>query len=261
MLPLPVVLGINMPVNWYIVLPLSTWIIYLADHVIDVTRKEEEYPSPRHQFIKRNLRPIVALILVISVVIAWQVLHPFSSLLFITGLIMAALVGIHLLMVKINPLKRSFLNNKELAIATIYAAGIYAGPIVLLYQTEKPLLFAFGYGTLFWVVVVINLVLISLIELKWDEEMDNSSWIRIIGTKKATQLLYDLFIGSILLVGILFFFSGDHYASMLLSVYLVMIAGHFLIFRFQSQLQPYLVYRKLGEALFWLPAVVYLISL
>jgi len=174
---------------------------------------------------------------------------------------MGAFVGIHLLIVKINPLKRSFLNNKELAVAAIYSAGIYAGPLVLLYQSDKPALFALCCGILFWLVVVINLVLISLIELKWDEEMDNSSWIRVIGTKKATQLLYDLFIGSGILAMILLFLSKTTEAKTLLMVYLVMIAGHFLIFRIQHRLQQHLGYRKLGEALFWLPALVYLIFL
>lgn len=174
---------------------------------------------------------------------------------------MGAFVSIHLLIVKINPLKRSFLNNKELAVAAIYSAGIYAGPLVLLYQSNKPVLFALCCGMLFWLVVVINLVLISLIELKWDEEMDNSSWIRVIGTKKATQLLYDLFIGSVILVVALLFISKSIEAKTLLLVYMAMIAGHFIIFRLQHLLQQYLGYRKLGEALFWLPALVYLIFL
>lgn len=259
MLPLPLVFGIGMPLNWYIVLPLSTWFIYLADHVIDVTRKQKEYPSPRHRFIKRNLRPIVALMICISVLIAWQVLHPFSFLLFTTGLIMAFMAGLHLLIVRINPLKHSLLNNKELAIAVIYASGIYAGPVVLLYQSGQPVGFALGCGALFLVAVVINLLMVSIIELKWDEEMDNSSWVRVTGIKKATQLLYGLFISSVILFGMLFVAARQH-ALLLLFLYLLIIAGHLVIFRFQHKLRDNLMYRKLGEALFWLPVIAFFFS-
>jgi hypothetical protein len=260
MLPLPLVFNIVLPLNWYIVLPLATWVIYLGDHVIDVTRKEQEYPSPRHRYIKRNLKAVVVLITAISLLIAWQVLHPFSRLLFATGCIMAAIVGVHFAIVRINPIKRSLLNNKELAISAIYAAGIYAAPLVTLYASGNDILLPFLHGFAFLVVVFINLLTVSIIELKWDEEMDNASWVRVIGINKAQGLLHGLVIFTVLLCLVLCFIS-PYRSALLLSTYMIIAIAHLLLYRYRNALQQLLLYRKIGEALYWLPALAWLISL
>jgi 4-hydroxybenzoate polyprenyltransferase len=230
--------------------------IYLADHVIDVTRKTQEYPSPRHQFIKRNLQLIIAVIVCISVVIGWQVLHPFSSLLFTVGCILAVMVAIHLLIVQLNPTKQSWYNNKELAIALIYGAGIYAAPVVLLHQQESSVFLPISCAALLAVIAFINLLMASIIELKWDEEMDNTSLVRVMGQKQSTMLFYCLMGLSSLGIVVMLWHSPSEYNTMLIT-YLLMILGHLLIYKKRGLLMEYLAYRKLSEALFWLPIIAF----
>lgn len=233
--------------------------IYLADHVVDVTRKKDEYPSPRHQFIKRNLRLIIAVMVCISVVIGWQVLHPFSILLFTVGCILAVMVAIHLLIVQLNPTKQSWYNNKELAIALIYGAGIYTAPIVLLNQQQSPILIPVGCAALLAAIAFINLLMASIIELKWDEEMDNTSLVRVMGLKKSILLFYALMGACTLTIIFLWVHAPASYKPMLVT-YLAMIGGHWLIYSRRTQLMRYLAYRKVSEALFWLPIIAFFLS-
>jgi hypothetical protein len=256
MLPLPALLHISLPISWYITLPLGTWMIYLADHLLDVKRKKQEYPSPRHQFIKRNQRPIIAVIVCISVVIAWQVLHPFSVLLFTVGFILTIIVALHLFIVRINPTQQLWFNNKELAIALIYATGIYAAPIVLLYQHDTSILLPMCCALLLAINAFVNLLMASMIELKWDEEMDNTSLVRLIGIKSSVVLFYCLLLLSVLGVLCLSLLGSTPYMPMLIS-YLAITLGHLFIYIKKESLIDYLAYRKLSEALFWLPAIAY----
>lgn len=256
MLPLPALLHITMPFSWYITLPLGTWMIYLADHVLDVMRKTQEYPSPRHQFIKRNLRPIIAVIVCISVVIAWQVLHPFSVLLFIVGSMLAIIVAIHLLIVRINPTRQLWYNNKELAIAIIYAAGIYAAPVVLLYQEQAAVFLPVCCALLLAANAFINLLMASIIELKWDEEMDNTSLVRVLGIKSSIRLFYNLMVLCVIGIALLLGNAPSEYSPMLIT-YLMMTLGHLLIYKKRETLLTHLAYRKLSEALFWLPVIAF----
>lgn len=230
--------------------------IYLADHVVDVTRKKQEYPSPRHQFIKRNLRLIIAVIVCISVVIGWQVLHPFSTLLFIVGCILAAIVTLHLFIVRINPTQHSWYNNKELAIAIIYAAGIYAAPVVLLHQQEASIVFPVCCALLLAVNAFINLLMASIIELKWDEEMDNTSLVRVMGIKQSIMLFYNLMVLCMIGIAVLLLNAPTEYTPMLI-VYLMMTLAHLLIYKHRASLLTHLAYRKFSEALFWLPIIAF----
>lgn len=256
MLPLPALLHISLPISWYITLPLGTWMVYLADHLLDVTRKKQEYPSPRHQFIKRNQRPIIAVIVCISLVIAWQALHPFVPLLFVVGSILALIVALHLFIVRINPTQQLWYNNKELAIAIIYAAGIYTAPIMLLYRQDISILLPACCAVLLAINAFINLLMASIIELKWDEEMDNTSLVRVMGIKASVMLFYSLLVLCVLGILCLLLLGPTTYLPMLIS-YLAITLGHILIYIKRASLINYLAYRKLSEALFWLPVIAY----
>ncbi|MES2560066.1 MAG: hypothetical protein V4590_10020 [Bacteroidota bacterium] len=259
MLPLPSLFHISLPLSWYITLPLGTWFIYLADHVVDVTRKTKDYPSPRHRFIKRNLRSIIAIMVCISVVIAWQVLHPFSTLLFTVGSILAAIVVLHLFIVRINPTRHSWYNNKELAISIIYAAGIYAAPVMVLHQQGTSILLPIYCAFLLAVIAFINLLMASILELKWDEEMDNTSLVRVMGMKASIFLFNSLLLVCGFGIGLFLRKAPVEYAPMLLC-YLVMALSHFFIYKRRHVLLNHLAYRKLSEALFWLPALAWLLG-
>lgn len=260
MLPLPLCFGTDMPATWYLVLPVCTWIIYLLDHVVDVTRKDQDYPTPRHRFVKKHLKWIALLIVSLSLFVLTQAIMHFNRTLFACGLGLSCIVLVHLFIVRINPQFFSFLNNKELAVSFVYASGIYLGPLSSLYVQDAPLLIPALCYVLFLAVTYVNLLMASLIEYDYDEQMQNSSWVRAISKPRAERIFNVLCAAVLISAACLLPFVPRSIACLLLS-YQCIAAGHWLVYRFRAPLQAYLAYRKIAEALFWLPAVAYLLLL
>jgi hypothetical protein len=258
MLPLPICFAIEMPYVWYIVLPVCTWIIYLLDHIVDVTRKKKEYPTPRHQFIKKHLPYIISGVGLLIVFVAIEALLHFNKTLFICGVILSLIVFLHLVIVNINPQKYSWLNNKELAVTLVYAGGIYIGPLSELYITIQPLFIPMSCFILFTIVVYINLIMTSLIEYRYDEQMENSSWVRVVSKKRAEKIFFVLNLFVLIAECSLIPFLETSIFLLILS-YLAIAIAHVFIYLKQQSLQRVLLYRKLGELLFWIPGLVYLL--
>ena len=55
-------------VGWWIILPLTVWWIYLADHLIDGFRLKENTQNHRHLFFYQNRKIFVLILCLISLV-------------------------------------------------------------------------------------------------------------------------------------------------------------------------------------------------
>ena len=171
---------LNPPLAWYIALPAGTWLIYLADHLVDVIRVKEEYPTPRHRFIKKNLKAIAVLCLSLIALILYLAFAQYDKLLFISGCIVAGITLLHFVLSRINPQSRSVLNNKEFGVSLIYATSVFIYPIAVLLQTDL-LDVVFYLYAVFLLITYQNLLLCSIIEYPYDVAMNNTSFIRSAG--------------------------------------------------------------------------------
>ncbi len=256
MLVLPVCLNIEMPEIWYIALPLSTWAIYLTDHLIDVFRNTDEYPTPRHRFIKKYSREIIFLLIFLCATLLFLLIDQFDIKILITGIALLSIVILHFIIVRINPLKKMLINNKEFAVASIYAIGIYLAPLLVLFENDNNNLVPIISFLIFLTLAFINLLMVSIIEIDNDKKMGNSSWVIAISQTRAQKILYGLFIGIFFVIIFTIPFANEKIKFLLLS-YQFIALGHFIIFSFRKNLLHFLAYRKLSEILFWVPALVY----
>ncbi len=245
--------NINAPKAWYIVLPLGTWLIYLTDHLVDVIRTKEEFPTLRHQFIKKHLTAIITLVVVIIITIAAFTIAYFDKELIIVGICMCALIMIHLLLVRLNPQSKNIINNKEFGVAFIYATCIFIYP---LYYSFFSVWFdgAFYLYILFLLATYQSLLLCSIIEFEIDVKMNNTSFIRTIGFARGTVVFQGITLSSIILLAFITF-GLSFYNPALPAFYFLIIAGNYLIFLNSEKLKPHLFYRKIAELLFWLPVL------
>lgn len=239
---------------WYVALPAGTWAIYLTDHWLDVYQNPT-IDQPRHVFIKQYQTQIALLI----ALLASLSIYLLVSYLPITFWLTAGVLGICSLVYfglshsTFAALKYYY--NKELVVAFIYSTALYL-PIGLQQPNWFPW-FAF-YG-LQLVVAYLNLLMISIIEMPSDSRSGQFSWVQMIGSRRATRFfdaLTMIAIGSAVVLAILTAPPLRQLALVLASMALF----HFGIFRYQSSLQFNETYRKLGEVIFWLPALVYLLS-
>lgn len=247
------VFKLNAPMAWYLALPLGTWLIYLADHLVDVKRTHQDFPTPRHQFIKLHFKRIIVLSVLIGVAILFITLLYWSSALVICGAIMLLVILLHLAITRANPQGKNLFNNKELSVASIYAACIFIYPLYLTMHSNMWLI-AGSFFVLFLLITYQNLLLCSIIEFDIDEQMNNTSFIRTIGLKQGKIVWWTLTSLALLVVLVLHFYIQPTHLN-LLWCYGLIILGNCLIYLYAPQLQKHLLYRKLAELLFWLPIV------
>ena len=180
----------------------------------------------------------------------------FDIKILITGIALLSIVILHFIIVRINPLNKMLINNKEFAVASIYAIGIYLAPLLVLFENDNNILVPIISFLIFLTLAFINLLMVSIIEIDNDKKMGNSSWVIAISQTRAQNILYGLFIWIFFVIIFTFPFADDKIKFLLLT-YQIIALGHFIIFSFRKNLLYYLAYRKLSEILFWVPALVY----
>ncbi len=250
------IFNLNAPMAWYIALPLGTWLIYLTDHLVDVKRTHQDFPTPRHQFIKLHFKRIIVLSVLIGLVILGITLIYWDIGLVSCGAIMSLAILLHLVITRTNPQGKSWFNNKELSVAAIYAACIFIYPLYLSMQTNMWLMVAFFL--LFLLITYQNLLLCSIIEFDIDEQMNNTSFIRTIGLKQGKRVWWLLTLVGLVAVLTISFYVKQPY-TYLLWCYAGILLGNCWIYLKAPKLQQHLMYRKLAELLFWLPILSILI--
>jgi hypothetical protein len=256
MLALTFCFNINAPNAWYIALPLGTWLIYLVDHIVDVMRTNKDYPTPRHQFIKKYLNKIITLSFFILVLIIATSLLFFDEQLITIGFIMIGVIIVHLLLTKQNPQSKSIINNKEFGVAFIYATSIF---IYHLFNGFLTLWFdaLFYLYILFLLITYQSLLLCSIIEYPIDVLMNNSSFIRTMGLQKGMVVFQGITLSALILL-LFIIIRLNFYNPALPAFYFLILAGNSLICLNRDKLQQHFMYRKIAELLFWLPVLALL---
>jgi hypothetical protein len=256
MLAITYCFNINAPKAWYIALPLGTWLIYLVDHIVDVTRTNKDYPTPRHQFIKKYLNKIITLsVFILLLIIATGILF-FDEQLITIGFIMIGVIIFHLILTKQNPQSKSIINNKEFGVAFIYATSILIYP---LFNGFLTLWFdAIFYLYIFFLLITYqSLLLCSIIEYPIDVLMNNSSFIRTMGLQKGIVVFKGITLSALILL-LFNIIRLNFYNPALPAFYFLILAGNYLIYQNRDKLQQHFMYSKIAELLFWLPALALL---
>ena len=93
---------------WWIVLPISVWIIYTLDHMIDGYRLKENAHTYRHYFHFKYIKPLAYVILVLSAINLILVFFFLEKQILMFGLFAALVTGLYLLGVLLFKKKRSW---------------------------------------------------------------------------------------------------------------------------------------------------------
>ena len=182
--------GEPMPWMWWVALPLSVWVIYTTDHLLDAYRLKGRASTLRHRFHHMHFRAI-GLIWALGLLsclswIPW--LAPLRLLWF--GLGMGGLVLLHLALVFWVKDRISLLLIKELGVGGIYSLGVWGGPL-LLHPAQWPPGIGWLFGQ-FFLLAMINLLLFSMYEYEIDERDGHTSFVRAIGRGGTRKLILGL---------------------------------------------------------------------
>ncbi|MEM6348697.1 MAG: hypothetical protein AAF927_32735 [Bacteroidota bacterium] len=245
-------LAVQMPHYWYWVLPLSVWVIYTTDHLIDARRLKENAHTPRHLFHYRYFHQIG---LVWALGIAVCTLYvPFiiSKPILYFGFAMGALVLGHLALVWLIGNRIAWFIHKELGVGLIYAAGVWGAPLVLY---ESPITsWIISAAVQFFLLALLNLLIFSFYERETDALDQHTSFVRALGEKR-TRYLIVLLTAVILALGI--WGSFEHglapFYLIVQAVYALMLAVLLWVFFDEKRFRFAERYRLWGDAVFLFP--------
>ena len=244
----------TLPPLWWVILPLSVWVIYTADHLKDAYRLKEYAHTARHLFHHRHFEVLLRLSGLMLTIIGGMTLlfFPLSFLLFGGGMLLLCAIyfwGLH------TQPDHPYL-IKEFWVGFIYSLGIWGCPFIASTSFSWIIVLIFIQ---FLLLVWANLFLFSLYEQKSDRDDNQFSWTTKKGTS-ATRLLIKIFlIGYIALMGIILLSSPLTTAviKVELSCTLIFLI-HVAIYRYPAWFSTSERYRLWGDAAFLCPFWIWL---
>jgi hypothetical protein len=246
------VFHLYMPFSWYAGLAAATWTVYLSDHYLDTFRKPSAYYSSRHFTVAQNKNAVQVLIGILVFFCGMLFWRYAETPLFWSGMLCVPFVLVYFLLTFYANTRFQWLFNKELLVAFVYTISVYA---VVILRTDGSYNYLFP-ALLLFVVCYVNLLMLSVIEMKKDLATQKFSWALVLGRKRAHLLVYAVAVTGICIY-ITFLLTQDRSEiTPLMHIYHLMIILHVMLYRIHAKLETDERYRKLSELIFWLPAVV-----
>jgi 4-hydroxybenzoate polyprenyltransferase len=120
-------LNVSMPIGWWLVLPLTVWVIYSTDHLLDSCNRGINALSVRHLFHKKNFKLILSAIIFFIIIISLLIIFSLPLMIVLGGAIIAVCCFGYLIYARYS-IKQSV--PKELIVGFIYTIGIWFGPLM-----------------------------------------------------------------------------------------------------------------------------------
>ena len=239
---------------WWIILPMSVWVVYTLDHIIDSYKNKMEAVIYRHKFHYLN-RKLISIVMILTGIITMVLSVLFLDTQIIRlGLFLSLFIVCYLALISFLNQSESIFLQKELIIAIAYNTGIFMAPL-------------YWYGSLpsFSVIVVIfNIfalawfegIMISWFDYNNDTEDGHTSFTFLFGKRNTRRFLI---LGHMVIevITILFLITTPFnivFWSLLITFVMNLILGLVIIFPNSFMRNNY--YRIIGETVFLLPVLV-----
>lgn len=208
-------LQVTMPLSWWLALPVSVWVVYTADHLLDAYRLGEKATSERHQFHITWRTPIGIIWLLCASFCVFIVPFYVPIQLLLLGLCAGLISAVHFLLVWVVKNEVTPWLTKELGVAFVYSLGVWGGGVAL---TEQPISSISLLPVVqFFFLALVNLLTFSLYEEMEDQKDGFTSWARGLGRPVTMKLLAAL-LGSTVLIGVILMVFSEGELSMLIEL-------------------------------------------
>lgn len=232
-----------------VVLFITVWIIYTADHLLDAIRLNRCASSLRHQFHQHNFK-LLLILSVLSVVAVIVLVFFISHQVVLGGGLLALLVIVYFLL-----LQSRLRGLKEIFGSVLYSSGVLLLPLSHLTKALSfeliVLIFQFG------IIVVLNLYLFAWYDKDVDQQDGHYSFAVNFGNEVTEKLLMGLFA----LEGILMFVYWAWIPAANNVTFILVAMTSLLLFLFvkRTYLKINERYRFFGDTVFLLP-IIYIIT-
>ncbi len=245
-------MGFRIPVTVLLVLVLTVWVIYTADHLLDAKSIPGQASSFRHHFHQHFFKTIVISFIVVLLTGIFLITQMPPVTIFYGIPVALGVVAYFVL--------NRFFNltfQKEILIASLYVIGVFVGPYSLsagIIPVELTLLLV-ELGLMAW----INLLIFGLFEMDEDKQDGLRSTAIILGEEKTGKmikvLLFTCF--AIGMVTLVFYYDNPSFVKLQIVFLMMMGILGTLFFRKESIVQDGLNYRYFGDGIFFMPVAYF----
>jgi len=197
---------------WWITLALTVWLLYTGDHMLDAWKHRKKLERELHYYMMKNRKTLVWSMGLVAAIDILLIFNLFDQELMKYALFLAGLVLLFYAMRHIFRKNRVFNIPGEFFVMLLYMAGTWLGPAVVLESG-----FEAGHGMialLFMGVILMNLGVISIYDIKLDSRMGIASLASLLGIKRTRNLLLGTGIAIYLLSLLQFLvFEMDHFSQ------------------------------------------------
>jgi hypothetical protein len=177
----------NPGIVWWVTLALTVWLLYTGDHLLDAWKTRKKAQRELHVFMMKNRKVLLWSLLMVTAIDVVLILNLLDQLLFKYALVLAGLVLLFYAMRHVFRKNRILSVPGEFFVLLLYMAGTWLGPAVPVLQE-----FNAGEGMIaliFAGVLLMNLGVISLYDMKLDSRMGIASLANLLGVKGTKNLL------------------------------------------------------------------------
>ncbi|HEU5289490.1 MAG TPA: hypothetical protein VFU05_02530 [Cyclobacteriaceae bacterium] len=228
----------------FIVLGLTVWIIYTADHLLDAKRTEGIASTERHRFHQQHFS-VLAVLLILAVVADFALVFFIRQAVFKWGLVLSAIMVVYFFV------QRFLKYLKEITVAVVFSCGVLLPSVAV---AEKQIDFSMALIICeFVLTALLNLLLFSWFDRFNDREDKRESFVTLVGERGSKGFVGAVFLlNVVLLVGTIFYIP-----TMIGSVGILMLMNGILALMLirPNYFQPHDRFRIIGDAVFLLPII------
>ncbi len=172
---------------WWLCLALTVWLLYTGDHLLDAWRHRKKIERKRHYFLLEHRRNLIWFMGVAATIDVMLIINLLDKELFKYALVLAGLVLLFYAMRHVFRKNRILQIPGEFFVMLLYMAGTWLGPAVAFEGSIEA-----GHGMIaliFLGVLLMNLGVISLYDIKLDSRMGIASLANLLGIKRTRNLL------------------------------------------------------------------------
>ena len=242
---------------WWLILPLTVWVIYTLDHIIDSYKNKTKAVIARHRFHYIYQKSIIISITIASALSISLSLIFLDNQIIYYGLLLSLFIAIYLIIVFLVKKKKTILLQKELIIAFVYTSGIFLAPLVW-YQKMPPypiLLVIFNIFILVW----LEGIIISWFDYDDDIKDGHTSFTIVVGKKNTRRfiIVMQVLLAILTKISMLTVTTKIEFAALIITIIMDIIL---LIVVFNpNKFYKNEYYRITGEAIFLLPLLIILV--
>jgi len=204
---------------WWVTLAFTVWLLYMGDHLLDAWKHRKTGTRELHRYIFKNRKILLYAMGLIGIVDLLIIFNFLDEVLLKYALLLAGLVLLFYAIRHLLKKNRIFFIPGEVFVLLLYMAGTWLGPYVsgggAMQRTDALIALMFAG------ILLMNMGVISLYDIKLDRRLGIASLARTVGQKGTRNVLVITGIAIYLLLVLQFMISGvDH-----TSLYALILAG------------------------------------